>query len=227
MVTPSIFFRHRTTGTNLKPKPFLFRNYNSPTGGSKSRHPGTTSAPLWSCLRATTAAPGYFPEFKLREEIFQDGAICANNPCGIAMHEARCLFPDRNIDCVVSIGTGKFVTDMEPISEPKSSLGFLNSVRSAIKMVVDTESVHFVLSDLLDSSSTLYIRLNPSITPVSLNEKREEVLRNLQNEFRTWCQGEEGQSSLQRASQVLTSEGRLTAKGLASEFGRKIMWSCL
>jgi len=204
--TCRVFVVASAVGTTRKPKPFLFRNYNYPSGNgaTTSRHPGTTSAPLWSCLRATTAAPGYFPEYNFQGEIFQDGAICANNPCGIAVHEARCLFPNRNIDCVVSIGTGQFITDMEPVSrEPKSSLGLLNSVRSAIKMVVDTESVHFVLSDLLDTSSTCYVRLNPSITPVSLNEKRQDVLQNLQNEFKSWCQSDEAQNSIRTASRVL------------------------
>lgn len=37
---------------------------------------------------------------------WQDGAIVANNPTIFAMQEAKLLWPDARIDCLVSIGCG-------------------------------------------------------------------------------------------------------------------------
>ena len=90
---------------STKPVPFLFRNYGYPemrpsgcgddvgaSAVSPSRHPGSNTHPPWECLRATTAAPGYFPPFTSGGHTFQDGALTANNPTGVAIHEAMRSF---------------------------------------------------------------------------------------------------------------------------------------
>jgi len=41
---------------------------------------------------------------------WQDGAIVANNPTIFAIREAQLLWPDTNIDCLVSIGCGSVPT---------------------------------------------------------------------------------------------------------------------
>jgi calcium-independent phospholipase A2-gamma len=87
------------------PQPYLFRNYNYPLG-SQSRYYGDCRTRIPHALRASTAAPSYFEEYLRDTEMHQDGAIVANNPCAIAIHEAKCLWPDRPIECIVSIGTG-------------------------------------------------------------------------------------------------------------------------
>ena len=41
---------------------------------------------------------------------WQDGAILANNPTIIAIREAQLIWPDTQIDCLVSIGCGNVPT---------------------------------------------------------------------------------------------------------------------
>jgi predicted acylesterase/phospholipase RssA len=61
---------------------------------------------------ATSAAPTYFPETEIDGDKYVDGGIGYNNPADEAIREARRLWGDREIGCLVSIGTGL----MEPIS---------------------------------------------------------------------------------------------------------------
>jgi len=47
---------------------FLFRNYEYPVGRS-SRYPGSMNYKMWEAVRASSAAPGYYEDYKLGEHI--------------------------------------------------------------------------------------------------------------------------------------------------------------
>ena len=72
--------------------------------------------------------------------ILQDGGITANNPCGIAIHEARLLWPGETIQCVVSLGTGlsrpKLTTKSAPVP---SSSSWSNQISKVVESATDTE----------------------------------------------------------------------------------------
>ena len=57
-----------TTATQMKI--FLFRNYNLPAI-AQSHYDGTCRHKVWEAIRASSAAPGYYEEFKLDGYIFQ------------------------------------------------------------------------------------------------------------------------------------------------------------
>ena len=50
-------------------KVFLFRNYNLPTS-AQSHYDGTTRYKVWEAIRASSAAPGYYEDFKLDGYVF-------------------------------------------------------------------------------------------------------------------------------------------------------------
>ena len=51
-------------------KNYVFRNYHLPAG-SKSHYQGAVKYRCWEALRASSAAPGYFEEFQLDDNVFQ------------------------------------------------------------------------------------------------------------------------------------------------------------
>ncbi|XP_038583877.1 calcium-independent phospholipase A2-gamma-like [Micropterus salmoides] len=57
-------------GTPLKA--YVFRNYNL-LPGVRSHYLGGCQHQLWQAIRATSAAPGYFQEFTLGNDLHQTG----------------------------------------------------------------------------------------------------------------------------------------------------------
>ncbi|XP_052087063.1 calcium-independent phospholipase A2-gamma-like [Mytilus californianus] len=174
-----------------KMKSFMFRTYNLPPGVF-SHYPGNCKHKVWEAIRASSAAPVYLKEFVLGDFIHQDGGLMANNPAAIAVSECKLLWPDEAIQCVISLGNGRFEPNLE-ITPSK------NAVKEKVAKIIDaatnTEVVHTILQDLLPTST--YFRFNPYMSEdIRLDEKRTEKLIQMQqdtemylrkNEFKLKC----------------------------------------
>ncbi|KAB5546364.1 hypothetical protein PHYPO_G00071220 [Pangasianodon hypophthalmus] len=157
------------------PKPFIFRNYNH-CPGRLSRYAGGSGYQLWQAVRASSAAPGYFQEFPLYNDIHQDGGIILNNPCALAVHESRLLWPSQPFQCVLSLGTGRYDNARRG---PATSTSLRAKISNLISSATDTEGVHTLLADLLEPN--VYFRFNPMLSAeVSLDESRPAALKQLQ-----------------------------------------------
>ena len=163
-------------------QPFVFRNYNLPVERVKfSDYSGSCKHKVWQAVRASTSAPGYFEDFVLDNHVHSDGGILINNPASIAIHEAQQLWPGEPIQCVVSLGTGRYVLPESRDSDDSSSSKSLGpsslkaKITSLIDSATDTEITHRLLQDLLPHRS--YFRFNPTLSEwLSLDEHRPEKL---------------------------------------------------
>ncbi|XP_054719774.1 LOW QUALITY PROTEIN: calcium-independent phospholipase A2-gamma-like [Uloborus diversus] len=165
---------------------FVFRNYDFPPR-ILSHYLGSCKYPMWESIRASGAAPGYFEEYCLDEYLHQDGGIMINNTAALGIHEAKLLWPSDSIDCVVSLGSGRYIPTGEPAG---TSTSLKTKVMKIIDSATDTEAVHIALNDLL--SPDTYFRINPYLTEfLSLDENRAEKLDQMKTDAQMYLRRNE------------------------------------
>ncbi|XP_014884391.1 calcium-independent phospholipase A2-gamma-like [Poecilia latipinna] len=180
-------------------KAHVFRNYNL-LPGVRSHYLGGCQYQLWQAIRATSAAPGYFQEFKLGNDLHQDGGLLINNPTALAIHESKCLWPDTPLECVVSLGTGRIETAGKT-SATYTSLK--TKLANVISSATDTEEVHAMLDAFLPPDT--YFRFNPFVNEeVPMDESRLEKLNLLQAEGLRYL--ERNEEKLRKVARLLTRE---------------------
>ncbi|XP_068257140.1 calcium-independent phospholipase A2-gamma [Nyctibius grandis] len=184
-------------GTPLKA--FVFRNYNH-FPGVKSHYIGGCQYKLWQAIRASSAAPGYFQEYVLGNDLHQDGGLLLNNPSALAVHECKCLWPNVPLQCLISLGTGRYE------SEGKTNVTYTSlkaKLTNVISSATDTEEVHTMLDALLPPDT--YFRFNPLMNEdIPLDESRKEKLNQLQTDGIRYL--ELNEEKLRKAAKILTQE---------------------
>ncbi|KAJ8902943.1 hypothetical protein NDN08_006261 [Rhodosorus marinus] len=190
--------------------PYLHANYRPPPrppGSGEHRYRHGCHHTLWEAARASTAVPSYFDAFRSGEEVFCDGAILVNNPAAIAVHEARLLWPNAPLECIVSVGTGR-----PDISTKAGSENLYDVAKALINSATDTEAVHHALEDLAPEG--VYYRFNPVI-PIDIgsDETRKNVLEDVQKSARQYVlnNGEHFRELAVRLSQGYSNEEESTA----------------
>ncbi|KAL1501628.1 hypothetical protein ABEB36_006925 [Hypothenemus hampei] len=189
---------------------YLFRNYALPWR-VQSQYLGGYDHQVWEAVRASSAAPTYFEEFKIGNMIHQDGGILVNNPTAIAVHEAKLLWPGTPIECVVSFGTGRTVPN--PIETTSltsiSNTSWKNKFFAILNSATDTEGVHTMLSDLLPEGK--YYRFNPYLTEMlSMSEIGPEKFEQLKKDAIMYLRRNE--DKFQDAANKLSKEKGMTRK---------------
>lgn len=197
--------------TSPRIKPYVFRNFNLHPLDSHGVYEGSCKHKIWQSVRASTSAPGYFEDFVLENHVHSDGGILINNPTAIAIHEAQCIWPEERIQCVVSIGTGKYspqvtsVLDSKSSSQPAAS-SLKAKITSLIDSATDTEITHRLLQDLLPEGT--YFRMNPTLSEwMGLDENRPEKLDQLRLDAQMYVR--KNDYKMIRAAQVLSQERSL------------------
>jgi patatin-like phospholipase/acyl hydrolase len=129
---------------------------------------------VWEAARATTAAPLFFEPITLAasQATFADGGIRANNPIMEVSREARRLWPNRSIGCLVSLGTG--ITSTPPLNVTKSR--FHEVVKTLVHIATDADEEAQKYRDTAEGTHLIrnkkYFRYSVSqgIDHVDLNE---------------------------------------------------------
>lgn len=180
-------------------KAFVFRNYRL-MPGVRSHYLGDCNHKMWQAIRASSAAPGYFQEFVLGKDLHQDGGLLINNPTALAIHECKCLWPNTPLQCVLSLGTGRF----ETVGKNNTTYTSLKAkLTNVISSATDTEEVHTMLDALLPPNT--YFRFNPYMSEdIPLNENRTEKLNFLKTEGERYL--ERNEAKLRQAASVLGQE---------------------
>eukprot|EP00927_Polykrikos_kofoidii_P036782 TRINITY_DN31034_c0_g1_i1.p1 TRINITY_DN31034_c0_g1~~TRINITY_DN31034_c0_g1_i1.p1 ORF type:complete len:775 (-),score=99.04 TRINITY_DN31034_c0_g1_i1:251-2290(-) len=172
------FFCVNSQGDGDTWAPFVTSNY--PRDGSFLN--GANGWPLHDMLKATTAAPTFFPPCRpvadpMSSVEHVDGAICANNPSMVAIHEAQVLWPGRPIGCFVSLGTGEVESGVKT-----SAGGMLYWAGVMLSMAIEVNRIHKETEVTLSSyngrgnACPSYFRINPTIPDVSIDESRKSVI---------------------------------------------------
>lgn len=180
-------------------KAYVFRNYNM-LPGVRSHYRGGCHHKLWQAIRASSAAPGFFQEFMLTNDLHQDGGLLINNPTALAIHECKNLWPNTPLQCVISLGTGRYETGSKNSATYTSLKAKITNV---ISSATDTEEVHTMLDALLPADT--YFRFNPFMSEdIPLDESRGEKLNFLQEEGQRYL--ERNDVKLRKAASVLAQE---------------------
>ncbi|CAG9811660.1 unnamed protein product [Chironomus riparius] len=172
----------------------VFRNYVLPWNVESIYH-GSHTAALWEVVRCSSAAPTYFGDFILNNQVHQDGGVLYNNPSCVAIHEAKLLWPNQKL-CLVSLGTGrspnkrkmdsqKLYTQKQMQSLFKDTAIQTSSWKTKFLRILDaatdTEQTHHILSDLMEPGT--YFRFNPYLTNmVSMTECNKDKLAQLEKD---------------------------------------------
>lgn len=176
-------------------QPFIFRTY-ALNSSLESIFEGTCNAEIWQALRASSAAPGFFQEYKFGSHYLLDGGILVNNSTGVAYSEARALWPNESIQCVVSIGSGKFKTQ-EGIKANATSL--YQKAHNLVYSATDTETMHLILQSAIPN----YYRFNPQLSEnIIISENRKLKLDQLKQETQQYMSDNE--MMLKKACEKLT-----------------------
>ena len=147
------------------------RSYHTPDGSDF--RPTILEAAL-----ATTAAPTYFSEVKIRGTSFVDGAIGANNPAAEVEREARELwcqdgeFLQPLVKCFISIGTGH--KGVQSISDK----GLKHLIKALEREATQTDVTHqnFLENWRRHGDVNRYFRFNVDygLDKISLAEYKEQ-----------------------------------------------------
>lgn len=148
--------------------------------------------PMWEIAMATSAAPTYFPAWRLRRDRIRliDGGVWANNPALVGVTEAVSMF-GRSLEVIrlLSIGTTESVCVRAPRLDRAGLLGWLRGSPNVVDVLLDAQSAGAFgqVEHLLGRANT--VRLSPPAPERAALDRcdAEELIGRAAHHSRTIC----------------------------------------
>ncbi|KAJ7829026.1 FabD/lysophospholipase-like protein [Mycena olivaceomarginata] len=135
----------------------LLRTYDSPDEPA-------VACKIWEAARATSAAPTFFKRIEINlggiMQPFIDGGLGCNNPTLMLLKEAKVVFPNRRLACVLSIGTGQVKPAHIPRPSPVQRVLPRDVVRALAAIATDCEQTNQDMLGRFAETPGVYFRFN-------------------------------------------------------------------
>ncbi|CAG8626467.1 3699_t:CDS:1 [Paraglomus brasilianum] len=129
-------------------------------------------------IRASTAAPTYFPAKQIDNSYYIDGGVFINNPAFKAYLEAKKKYPQAKKFVVCSLGTGFFQAELNGLI--KSGWIYWMSPLISLMMNASTKLTEGYLESLRTEQDFHYYRLQYDLSEnIPLDDTRTETLKKL------------------------------------------------
>lgn len=201
---------------NMK-EPFIFRSYNPPSSGVKTKEPAegarVIDCPLWEAARATSAAPTFFSPVAIEQSIFLDAALGFNNPSWEAYMEVKAIRDQssrpRAKMCLVSIGSGALhpgpgsglAGGLRPLKR-RSTRGLLGLLESAVSSMTETDRASQKMRRLEDAEKEVaFFRFDPPGEDVPIDDWRKH--HKIGSKTREWLQQADVAQQIQACAEQL------------------------
>ncbi len=134
---------------------------------------------LTQVVRATTAAPTYFPPLSMEGHCMIDGGVFAANPALCAYAQARVMYPEEENILVVSLGTGLQV-QARACSEVKN-WGILHWAVpiSGVMLNSSNATVNYQMNALAGSKNYVRFQVPLAADATGMDDASEENMRKL------------------------------------------------
>ena len=135
---------------------------------------------LTQVVRATTAAPTYFPPLRMEQHCLIDGGMFAANPALCAYAQARKLYPEETEFLAVSLGTGSEVHN-RPCSEINhwGIAGWAAPI-SSVMLNASSASVDYQMRTLLGNQDYVRFQIQLDQDAAKMDDASNETILRLQ-----------------------------------------------
>ena len=171
-----------------------FRAYPGPDGTPTP----FANCKIWEAARATSAAPFYFPSAVVEGVKFWDGGLANNNPVLEVLAERSQLYPQRPVNCMISLGTG--FSERKP---SKSTLAVMGKGKRILKNVTNVNINHERAREQLRTDEVPYFRFNPSTAEDEIGLADYKLLDALTRHTETYLDRNEIKTQTRQCAELL------------------------
>lgn len=135
--------------------PSVLRTYQNPKDQS-------SKLTIWEAMCATSANRGLFKSVEIGPLAQQDRFIDAGhiNPMAVLLSEAKSMFPDRYVSCIVSIGDGKASIKKMPNRDLVRRMLLPQPIGDGLTMTIDSEQVKQEMEIRFQDTENVLFRLD-------------------------------------------------------------------